>query len=112
MRWSGQSIYFYFSPFPKKDTKIDTFGLDRPDQIRLKTKAFLFPTVRVSKPHRWILKLFIQHTDAAQNANHTLGGNIVDDFAFIIEIVEVHNRSREMLTGGRHSHKLAFVSAA
>ncbi len=40
MRWSGRVSIFYFYQFPKKDTKIDTFGRDRPDQIRLKTKAF------------------------------------------------------------------------
>lgn len=40
MRWSGRVSIFYFSPFPKKDTKIDTFGLNRSDHFPLKTKAF------------------------------------------------------------------------
>ncbi len=39
MRWSGRVSIFNFYQFPKKDTKIDTFGLDRPDHFALKNKA-------------------------------------------------------------------------
>ena len=50
MRWSGRVSIFYFYPFPKKDTKIDTFGRDRPDQIRLKTKAIYFQLFAFQNP--------------------------------------------------------------
>ena len=40
MRWSGRVSILYFGCFYKKDTKIDTFGRDRPDHFPLKNQAF------------------------------------------------------------------------
>ena len=63
MRWSGRVSIFYFSSFPKKDTKIDTFGLDRPDHFPLKTKAFYSQLFAFQNPCFVSIKIFSNYAE-------------------------------------------------
>ena len=46
-----------------------------------------------------------------QNGNHAFGGNVIDDFPVLVEIVEIHDRSGKAPACGFAAHEDAVVRA-